>query len=234
VLVAVLALDQPPDVEQALAALLAPDESARAERLHGDDLRRRFRVAHGALRLLLGDALARDPASLRLEDAPGVKPRLADPPDGLSFSLSHSHELALVALTARAPIGVDVEHVRPLAERWRLAESVFTPAEIRALRAEPPERQERAWFEHWTRKEAVLKALGLGLTAGACAVELLAPDFAPTAVHERARGVAGTPWVVTGLQPAPDYAAALAAPAPVGRARLVAWPRVARGDSVGP
>jgi 4'-phosphopantetheinyl transferase len=221
-----VALDQPPRVVDEVAALLSTDEQARAARFRGEDLQRRFRVAHGALRVLLGARTGLAPAALRFAGAEGTRPVLADtPPRSVSFSLSHSGELALVALTDAAAVGVDVEQLRTLDDTAHLGESVFTPAELRALRAEPAARQQEAWFEAWTRKEAVLKALGTGLGVEPRALELLPPDFVPVA---RAAALAGplrdAAWTVASFRPAPGYVAALAVGARAAAWRLAYWP----------
>jgi len=228
VVVACVALDQPAAVVARLAEPLSADERARAARFRGDELRRRFVVAHGALRLLAAAQLELDPAALCFAGAEGKRPTLVHLPPGrgLSLSLSHSGELALIAMTDVAPVGVDVEQVRSLDDPWRLAETVFTTDEIRMLRAEPPARLMEAWHAGWTRKEATLKTIGTGLGVDPRAIELLPPAFVPTTTsRELARELGEAPWTVMPLRPAPGYVGALAVRRRPARATLLHWPR---------
>jgi 4'-phosphopantetheinyl transferase len=94
------------------------------------------------------------------------RPRLAQGPAGLDFNWSHSGELAVVALARGVAPGVDVEWVRPRPRAMDLARRFFHPQETAALRAMPAAERERAFFELWTAKEAVLKATGDGISFG--------------------------------------------------------------------
>src|SRR2546421_12655378 len=104
-LVLALSLAVSPERLAALRALLSPDEIAKADRFAFPELRARSAAARGQLREILGAALERDPASLRFDYGPRGKPDLSGAP--LRFNVSHSGELALVALALRE-IGVDV------------------------------------------------------------------------------------------------------------------------------
>jgi 4'-phosphopantetheinyl transferase len=212
-----------------LCALLPPDEFARAARLRGEELRRRFLVAHGVLRLVVARHAGLDPAALRFDSSgeAGGKPRLAAPPPARAtdFNLSHSGELALVAVASGTEVGVDVEQVLPLADLWSLARRVLGAAESEALRGQPPARQLEEWYLAWTRKEAVLKAAGRGLEVDPRDVQMLAPDYAPVSACARfARATRGAAWRVTPLAPAPGYAAAVATFAPGLALRTLRWP----------
>jgi 4'-phosphopantetheinyl transferase len=145
-------------------ALLSAEEHARAARLRDDHLRRRRLVAWTTLRRVLGRCLDRDPATVEiLRDARGC-PSLRD--GEVSFSLSHSGGTALVALAPSGPVGVDVEAGTRLASVDELAARVFAATESAAFLALPSSQRRAAFLTAWTRKEAALKALGLGLPAG--------------------------------------------------------------------
>lgn len=142
-------------------------ELARAARFAFERDGRRFVAARVALRHILGMALRRDPAALVLEAPPLLRPRLAGDP-GLDFNLSHSGRLALVAVAQSAPLGVDVEEWRPVPDAIALSARLFTPGERAALAADP----RCAFLTCWTRKEAVLKSTGRGLSVEPCTVEV--------------------------------------------------------------
>jgi 4'-phosphopantetheinyl transferase len=139
-------------------ALLDDEERARADRFRFAKHARRFTVARAFLRTTLGDALGRPAQSIDLEVSEQGKPFL--PHDELHFNLSHSHELAVIAI-AETRVGADVEHVRPMPDATRLAERFFAPEEVIALR--DCEDRDQAFFGIWTAKEAYLKALGEGI-----------------------------------------------------------------------
>lgn len=94
------------------------------------------------------------------------RPRLAQAPAELDFNWSHSGELAVVALARGVAPGVDVECMRPRPRAMDLARRFFHPQETAALQAMPAAGRERAFFELWTAKEAVLKATGHGISFG--------------------------------------------------------------------
>jgi 4'-phosphopantetheinyl transferase len=139
-------------------ALLNDEERTRADRFRFAKHVRRFTVARAFLRTTLGDALGRPAESIELEVGEHGKPFL--PHDELHFNLSHSHELAVIAMTDM-PVGADVEHVRPMPDAMRMAERFFAPEEVDALR--DCEDRDHAFFRIWTAKEAYLKALGAGI-----------------------------------------------------------------------
>ncbi|KAF1048056.1 4'-phosphopantetheinyl transferase family protein [Xylophilus sp.] len=153
------------------AALLSPQERERAGRLRFPVDRDRFVAAHIALRLALAEQGAQQADALRLADGPLGKPWLPDHPR-IHFSLSHSRGVALIAVGHRGPLGVDVEYLRPVPDALAVAERCFTLHENRALRSLPPRRRGRAFLTCWTRKEACLKAIGLGLRLDPSTIEV--------------------------------------------------------------
>ena len=91
---------------------------------------------------------------------------------GLHFNLSHSEDWALLAVTTAGPVGVDVEHVRPLRDFDALVERFFSAREKAVFLSLTKERKPDAFFRLWTRKEAWLKATGEGLGGGLDRVEV--------------------------------------------------------------
>lgn len=146
-----------------LEAHLSGAERDRASRFYFARHRRQFIVARGALRELLASYLNCEPMSLRFTSNRYGKPRL-DGHSPLSFNVSHSGELALCALTAVGPVGVDLERERPMPNFERLAETFFAPEERSALDSQPARERAASFYTIWTRKEAVVKAHGRGLT----------------------------------------------------------------------
>lgn len=150
---------------QSLFPMLSQDEKERAGRYHFQKDRDQFIVARGSLRIILGLYLSRRPELLRFRYSRFGKPDLAEPEfSELCFNLSHSHGLALLAVTRRREVGIDVERVRPQVVDEGIAERFFSPREVATLRALPVEQQPDAFFNCWTRKEAYIKARGEGLS----------------------------------------------------------------------
>jgi 4'-phosphopantetheinyl transferase len=143
-------------------SLLDEGELHRSKRFARATDRRHFVLAHAALRLFLAKCLGAEPAAVRYEYNAHGKPRLSGDL-GMTFNLSHSGESGLLAVARDRSVGVDIEHVRDLPDAHAIAETHFSVAEREALRSLPPAEQRTAFFYCWTRKEAVIKALGEGL-----------------------------------------------------------------------
>lgn len=147
--------------EDFVAATTA-NEHARAARFVHEADRRRHLIGRGLLRLFLAPRLGCAPAELPIQVSDLGKPYLEKGP---SFNISHSGNIVLVALTSEGRIGVDVEAIRPIRDLPRLARTTFVEDEVgRVLQFGEADRL-RPFFRVWARKEAILKALGLGLTA---------------------------------------------------------------------
>jgi medium-chain acyl-[acyl-carrier-protein] hydrolase len=153
-------LDQPEPVIARLYSFLSGDERERARRFYRPGPRREYVVSQGALRVILGDALGQAPERLQFGVGPHGKPFLQG--EELSFNLAHSGDLALVALTREGPVGIDVERVRANLDWTAMSRHPLTPKEQSGLAGLPPENRLTGFFTFWTRKEAYLKATGLG------------------------------------------------------------------------
>lgn len=117
------------------------------------------RTLRRVLALYLGEA----PEEIGLARDERGKPRLADEPERLAFNLSHSGELTLVAVSRGREVGVDVERAKPDRDLVALAERALTAEDSAAVRDAEGEERTRLFYELWTRHEARLKCLGIGL-----------------------------------------------------------------------
>ncbi|MGQ9490513.1 MAG: 4'-phosphopantetheinyl transferase family protein [Anaerolineae bacterium] len=203
------------DVLLSLQALLGEDERVRAERFRFPCDRRRYIVAHSALRLILSRYCGRPPQAIRFQYNPHGKPLLAPDlqNDGgpLHFNLSHSDELALIGLALGGQIGVDIERVRPELADERLAERFFSPREVAKLRSLPAGEQPEAFFRYWTCKEALVKACGSGLSLPLDRFDIsVAPDTPAAPLSVAGAPVEAKHWSLRTLTPAPGYIAAIA------------------------
>lgn len=210
--VVIVALGLDPKRLARCTALLDEDETRRAARFLRQADRDRFIASHAALRVVLGHVLDLPPNALEFEREETGRPRLTTPSNtGLDFNLSHSGEIALIGLTREGRIGVDVEIRRPLPDALRIARGHFAPDEARALEALPASEREAAFFGLWTRKEAVVKALGAGLSQPLSRFSVTIPPELPRML----RMAGGTrSWSLASLCPGPDAFATAAITAP--------------------
>ena len=161
-----VSLDVSSDAYARLHAALAWDERSRSARFRFERDRRRFVVARAALRDVLGRYLGTPADEIRFAYNAFGKPELS-PEFGsrLRFNLSHSADLALIAVAADADVGVDLECVRE--ENYaEIARHFFSSGEVDQLNTVPRHLQARAFFNCWTKREAYVKARGAGLTDG--------------------------------------------------------------------
>lgn len=187
-------LDLPADEVAPLARLLSPDERERAGRFVFERDRRRYTVARGTLRRLLGERIGADPGAIVFRYGANGKPSIDAP---LHFNVSHSGELAFYAFSEDGPLGCDLEQVRPLPDLAAIVSRWFAPAECELILHAAD--REDLFYRYWTLKEAVLKGLGTGIT-------LLSCDFALHAEGERfrAEGPGALPEWVAVPHGAPD------------------------------
>ncbi|MFF4399821.1 4'-phosphopantetheinyl transferase family protein [Streptomyces sp. NPDC001480] len=181
--------------------VLDDGERARAALGREPGMRRRFVTAHAAARFILGDRLRCPPGAVRFTRGPWGKPEVPVP-GAPHFSLSHSGELALLALASR-PVGVDVEHLRSTLDVRRLARRFFPRGEREWVERDGPE----AFGALWTRKEACVKAAGGRLAEG------MALPVAHRTRQARVRGGPGGltgPWRVADVPLSGGYAGAVA------------------------
>ncbi len=200
---------------EAFRALLSPDEAERAARFRSESLRERCVLRRGLLRHLLGRATGREPADLSFAYGPQGKPFL---PDGPAFNLADCKDDVLVAIAPPGapptlPLGVDIERLRTVPDADGIAERFFAPAEHAAFQAVPEPLRAQAFLNGWTRKEAVIKATGAGLSMplDRFAVELTPGNPSRLLWMDPSLGEGlAEDWSLFDLEPAPDRVAALA------------------------
>jgi 4'-phosphopantetheinyl transferase len=193
--------------------LLSQDERERAGRYRFAKDRARFIVGRGILRRLLGHYLDRSPEDLRLVYQSSGKPELltdvATPP--MHFNVSHSEDLILIAVCRDLPIGVDIERVRAIPNMDAVARLCCCDEELREMRALPSYEKHRGFFNMWTRKEAVIKALGIGVKISFQELRVsLLPYQPPLVLSIGGNQEVAKTWTLRAVDPAPDYIAALA------------------------
>jgi 4'-phosphopantetheinyl transferase len=159
-------------VDDGAAVALSGEVRARAERfVHAID-RRRWTRSRGVLRALLGRYLDAEPAAIELRLGPHGKPELLPGGAVVQFNVSHSGDLALVAVSGDRAVGVDVERLGGAVDAFAIALRVFGAAEAARLAVLDPAEREAAFLRAWTVHEATLKCLGVGFAGAEHAAEL--------------------------------------------------------------
>jgi 4'-phosphopantetheinyl transferase len=208
-------LTQPDHVIQQFRNTLEHDELYRADRFHFEKDRRAFVVSRGFLREIIGQYTNAKPELLRFSYGPYGKPAL----DGrLRFNMSHSHDLALIALTEDHELGVDVEYMRADFATADIARRFFSPLEVEVFNSLADEDQVAAFYRCWTRKEAFIKATGKGLSQALDGFDVTLGPGEPAALLRVDEDDASR-WSLRDLDVSAGYAAALAVEGKVSEIR---------------
>jgi 4'-phosphopantetheinyl transferase len=197
------------------ASLLDDAERTRAARFRQEVDRERFISAHGLLREVLGRCLGQAPGELVFQRGEFGKPYLEGHP--LHFNLSDTKDAVLIAV-ADQPIGADVETVHRHTDQEQVAGHYFTSAEVASI--QEAQDGKRRFLELWTRKEAVLKACGVGLMDDLKKLEVGRDENRMRIAHPDFVRLAAPAYHVYTLYPDADHPMSIALPRPAGTIRL--------------
>jgi 4'-phosphopantetheinyl transferase len=192
-------------------AFLTLQERSRAEKLKLDRVRNQFIASRVQLRIILGRYLGIDPASVPIAYEHNGKPILhASFGSDLHFNVSHSESVAVYAVTVSGRVGVDVEFPRHIPDAQSLVERFFSPRDREVFNGLSDSERLPAFFRAWTRKEAVLKAVGLGVPSlDRCEVTFGPSE--PEMVLRLGDDVScSAKWVLRSWSPIGEYVAAVA------------------------
>ncbi len=203
-------LDPPEERVEAMNGLLCDEEKERAERFHFERHRRRYIVARGSLRVILGGYLDIAPETVRFSYSEKGKPSLASEweASNIQFNVSHSHEMALYAVGRRRLVGIDVERIRSTPVAEELADRFFLPRECGVILGAPRDLRQEVFFNFWTQKEAYLKATGEGVSG----LEKIEIDFPASGdpILRNPKSMTTIPgWRARRLEPGEGYAGAV-------------------------
>ena len=216
-----LSLDGNQGLADTFAPMLVDEERERTARYGCHATRDRFIIGRGLLRTILADYLSQKPDKIEFAVNQSGKPILRDS-SAVHFNVSHSSDLIIIAVTNIAEVGVDVEKIRPFSNEMGLADRYFSPRECETLRRLGPEERTTAFFHAWTRKEACLKAMGVGLSYGLDRVEVsLHPEEPTRLLRIDGEENHAYPWTLISLSPSPGYVGALAVKS--RECRLIGW-----------
>ncbi|MDX1513926.1 MAG: 4'-phosphopantetheinyl transferase superfamily protein, partial [Gammaproteobacteria bacterium] len=152
------------------------------------------------------------PETLEFVRGPKGKPYLggAAAATGIQFNMTHTSDIALVAVAREREVGIDVERIREDLQWEKLARRYFSPMEYERFLGLPAADRLRAFFVCWTRKEAVLKAIGTGLGGGLGSFDVsVDPDSTPRLLANRWNGRFHGNWAMENLEPGNGYVGTL-------------------------
>lgn len=200
-------LNLEPEVLSRLGSILDKNEKARAARFHFARDRDHFTACRGILRELLGGYLGSSPASLEFSYGEFGKPVHVprDSRPSIGFNISHSSGLAVLAFAGNCEIGIDLEPISPEFAGEEIAKRYFSAREVAELIALPAELRPEGFSLCWTRKEAYVKARGLGLQIPLDSFSVsLTPNQPELLQSEDSQR-----WRLRSFKPAPDFVAAI-------------------------
>jgi 4'-phosphopantetheinyl transferase len=192
--------------------LLADSEALRAARFQVVRPRHHFVITRAWLRLLLASYLQTDPKQIGFGTSNNDKPVLSPPLDrsGITFNVSHSGEVALLAFSRKREIGVDVEQIRSNIDIEGIARRFFSLHEQEELSRIPASEKYTAFSRCWTRKEAYIKAKGKGLALPLSQFDVsLAPGSANALLATRPDSDEAARWSLREVEAGPGHVGAL-------------------------
>ncbi|MGP0129206.1 MAG: 4'-phosphopantetheinyl transferase family protein [cyanobacterium endosymbiont of Rhopalodia musculus] len=189
--------------------ILNQEEKIKAQKFSFEKHKRRFIVARGTLKTILGRYLNIPAPTIEFTYSSRGKPRLTNKLGGnrLQFNLSHSNELAIYGVTCNRVIGVDLEYIRPMSEAKKLAKRFFCFQEYNHINLLTSPDLEKTFFKLWTAKEAYLKATGEGIGGGLDQVEV-SLDSCPQLL-KLPKNQSLLNWTTSFLIPHPNYQGAI-------------------------
>jgi 4'-phosphopantetheinyl transferase len=154
------------DIVSNLYQTLSLEERIKAEKFRFSLDQKRYIVSHAILRLILAAYVEEDPTELKFETTEYRKPKLVNRigKNSIQFNMSHSENVVCYSMSSIHDVGIDIEYVNSNFEWYDLARAYCTPMELSLLESVPKRDQHRTFFSIWTRKEALLKAIGIGLS----------------------------------------------------------------------
>lgn len=191
-------------------AYLDDQESARMHRFKFAKDRDCFIGSHAALRILLGKYCNCAPRAIAYKYTTYNKPILTKN-HPIQFNLSHSRNQAIIAVTKKHPIGIDIEYMQEKEILIDLAKRFFSSKEYDEYKKLSASQKVLGFYNCWTRKEAVVKALGIGITYPLKSFSVnLTPETRAKILSIQNNQDNITQWQLFGFMPKDNYCAAIA------------------------
>lgn len=197
-----------------LIGSLSKDEIERANRFYFEKDRMQFIVRRGILKQIISKYLEIDPKNLLFEYNPFGKPFLVTNSlkNNIKFNMSHSKNMALYCISSQKDVGIDIEFTQKKVEFHLIIERFFSHNEKAFIQNITTNKRKEAFFKIWTRKEAILKALGKGISFPLEKVDVsFNKENFITQINDNDDGqFTESSWYVEDLLPANNYIASIA------------------------
>jgi 4'-phosphopantetheinyl transferase len=200
-----------------LETLLSEEERARVARFRLEEDRVRSIVARGGLRRILSSYCGAPPNRIEFQTGSHGKPALLKPSGALEFNVSHSGDCVLIGVTSGVPCGVDIEGGWAKTAELAIADRFFCPREGKWLLG-----ADKGFLRVWATKEAIIKAVGRGLSIPLCDIDVTdILERRTTSITLRTPGLKPQTLWLNEFSLVPNYAAAVATVAQKCTVRLV-------------
>jgi 4'-phosphopantetheinyl transferase len=227
-------LDVDAETEEGLREQLPPGDIAKSKAFASPGASRRYVVARGTLRTLLSSPLDERPRSVPIQVGQSGKPYVAGDGHGVHFNVSHSGDTAMICIATCGDVGVDLEAVRHVPAAVALARRHFAPGEASFVEAGGATGAAGRFLLCWTRKEALVKAIGAGLNLDLDS--FVVPLTSPGAIVpiDDPEGGPTSRWLLLDVPLGDEYIAALALPASIADRGAIPAPRPAQAPGEQP
>lgn len=201
-----------------LKKCLSHDEQERAARFKFRQHQEAFVISRGYLRYILSSYINVLPRDVYFEYLSHGKPIL---PKSIPmyFNLSHSHNFFLLGITSTYPIGVDIEWINQQHAMQDIAQRYFSPKEYASFNSLLPCQKLEGFYNAWTRKEAIVKAIGDGFQFSWQQFSVSLVPEEPCQLLEMS-GLSNSEWTLWDFVPSPGYKAAIAVQGPVALEKI--------------
>lgn len=201
-------LDLPVERIEAFNSILSDEERERAKRFHFEKHKVRYIASHGFLRKTLSKYINIEPTQIKFTQTSKGKPMFDKTfLYNISFNLSHSDNKALIAVTSKDSIGVDIEFIRPMEDLDQLAKRFFSENEYKFINSFS--KKEDIFFRIWTLKEAFMKATGEGI-AELEDIETVFDDNQDVKIVYKKKFLDPNIWNICYFNPAESFVGAMA------------------------
>jgi 4'-phosphopantetheinyl transferase len=200
---------QLPSDSDKIKGFLSFDEREKAGRFVFERDRQRYIIRRALLRMILGRYLALRPAEILFRYNLYGKPMLDN--KDLFFNLSSSFDCTIYAVANGRQVGVDIEKVRAFSEMKSVARRSFSPAEFKFFCSREKAAKQKLFFKYWTRKEALIKAIGSGLSIPLDTFDVSSDAGKPVRPVEIELNKGNqSHWIIFDLDHRPGFASAVA------------------------
>lgn len=229
-------LNLEPDQLTQLSGFLSDNECSKAEGFHFIRDQQRYIAARGILRDVLCHYLAAQPDQLIFSYGAYGKPAIDQQASmlhtSLQFNLSYSQDRAICAIACGRAVGIDIQYMEPDIDVLEIAVEYFSPRERAALFALPRGLYRERFYRWWSRKEAYLKACGVGLAFGMEGIELMFDRGAQLFIDPLNVKASALSWHLEDLAVHPEYTATLAVAGRNESLRFLHWDGTGMGTEI--